>query len=320
MQRVFSFRQGDRSEYLAQYILSSIAISVPVPRQEDVGSDFHCSLLRKVDGNLHPYLPFNIQVKSYGPDVLKNGVRFGGITKGKKPKGGKWREHEIHQLCQTDTPFLVGVVNKDEQWLDLFSTITRYFVVANWSGTGPPREVALIPYLPEGEGHLGNGEIVKRKAKPNMPDEFLTLPIGQPIIRIRIEDSENVEKCEEIKTILEPYLRLDQENAVLTRIGLGYFQWPLIMRPGIPLHRLGIGFAFRPSGKAPSGKQLETLYRLVGSILKNYQNTGNKNAILPWISVIDQLPLRDVDPLTQQVLADVRAFATADSTTATESI
>lgn len=152
MQRIVSYRQGDRAEYLAQYILSAFAISVPVPRQEDVGSDFHCSLLKREQNNLRPYLPFNIQIKSHSAKLLKEGVIFGGIT-----DAGNWREHEIEQLCQTDTPFLVGVVSKEDQWIDLFSTITRHFVRINWMGKGMPREVALMPYLPKGEEHLGAG-------------------------------------------------------------------------------------------------------------------------------------------------------------------
>ena len=110
MQRVFSFRQGDRAEYLAQYILSSFAISVPVPRQEDVGTDFHCSLLKREGTNLRPYLPFNIQIKSYGKEVLTKGIRFGGLT-----DAGNWRKHEVEQLCQTDTPFIIGIVNAEKQ-------------------------------------------------------------------------------------------------------------------------------------------------------------------------------------------------------------
>src|SRR5438874_1592010 len=148
MQRVVSYRQGDRSEYLAQYILSALTISVPVPRQEDVGSDFHCSLLKKENGNLRPYLPFNIQIKSFG---VKD-ISFGGVT-----KSGKWRGHEVDQLCQTDTPFLIGIVNKDDQWMDVFSTVNRYFVFYQWTGKGVPREVRLVPYEPVDEGHLGAG-------------------------------------------------------------------------------------------------------------------------------------------------------------------
>ena len=60
----FPFRQGDRSEYLALYILSSLGISVYVPRTEDIGADFYCSLAKR-DGNRVTFqLPFIVQVKS----------------------------------------------------------------------------------------------------------------------------------------------------------------------------------------------------------------------------------------------------------------
>lgn len=42
--RLFSFREGDRSEYLAQYLLSGLGLVTPVPRQEDIGFDFVCSI------------------------------------------------------------------------------------------------------------------------------------------------------------------------------------------------------------------------------------------------------------------------------------
>lgn len=309
MQRVFSFRQGDRSEYLAQYILSSIAISVPVPRQEDVGSDFHCSLLKKVDGNLYPYLPFNIQVKSYGPDILKNGVRFGGTTKGKKPKGGKWRGHEIEILCQTDTPFLIGVVNKEEQWMDLFTTIPRYFVRVNWSGKGTPREVALIPYTPDGVDHIGAGKVTKQKSKLGMPDYSWKLPLGQPIVRISIGDSEDPAKCEIIKHTIEPFLRLDQENAVFARLGLGHFHWPLIIRPGMPLQEMGVGYSFGPPGTPAFNKQSQTLCKIMASILRSLKGAGLKDEIRPWLPIIERLDLSQLDPITQKVFAEVTEFA-----------
>jgi len=227
MQRQFSYRQGDRAEYLAQYILSAFAIVVHVPRQEDVGTDFHCSLLQRDGNNLRPTLPFNIQVKSAGDDVLKNGIIFGRIT-----TAGRWRKHEIELLCQTDTPFLIGLVNLESQRLDLFSTITRYFILSNWQGAGLPREVAMLPYEPAGAAHLGAGTQIVLDPKPDMPQTLWRLPLGQPIVSISIAESEDPERCEQIKNVLEPYLRMDQENAVCFRIGLGYFTWPLIIHTG----------------------------------------------------------------------------------------
>jgi hypothetical protein len=205
--RYFPYRQGDRAEYLAQYILSSLAITVPVPRQEDVGIDFHCSLLRRSGKNLFPTIPFNVQIKSAGTKIKRDGIRFGGVT-----KKGMWKKHQIDHLCQTDTPFLIGLVDLKKLKLDVFSTITRYFVLSNWKRTGIPREVALLPYVPTGDGHLGDGSQEDLADKAGMPKTLWKLPLGQPIVSITIAESEKPKRCEEIKTLLEPWRHCDHKT------------------------------------------------------------------------------------------------------------
>lgn len=304
MQRLRSFRQGDRAEYLAQYILSALAITVPVPRQEDVGTDFHCSLLRGEGDNLRPTLPFNIQIKSAGDTMLKDGIRFGGVT-----KAGAWRQHEINQLCQTDTPFLVGLVDLKKQSLDVFSTITRYFVLSNWHGTGLPREVALIPYDPIGEAHLGAGFQEDLPVKADMPGKLCKLPLGQPIVSISIEESEDNRRCEEIKNLLEPYLRMDQENAVRFRIGLGYFDWPLIIRPGEPLKECGAGLATQSAESLSVQQQLRTVACIVASLLTSYLLSNRKTEILAWESTLAQLPISQTPEFVRNSIQKALEFA-----------
>jgi hypothetical protein len=305
MQRLYSYRQGDRAEYLAHYILSALAITVPVPRQEDVGSDFHCSLLKRVGNNLHAYLPFNIQIKSDSPSLRRDGISFGGTT-----ESGVWRRHEIDALCQTDMPFLVGVVNKEDQRLDLFSTISRYFVRVNWSGRGAPRRVDLLPYSPEGDAHLGNGDVIDLAEAAGMPSFEWRLPIGQPIVRISISDSENPERCEEIKGVLESYLRMDQENAVLTRLGIGHFNWPLVIRPNNQMHEVGIGWVFGPPGSPEFARQSQALVKIICSVLKSFMQAGMKEEIEAWLPVVARIDLASVDPVTAKVIEEARNFAT----------
>lgn len=304
MQRLRSFRHGDRAEYLAQYILSALAITVPVPRQEDVGTDFHCSLLRGEGDNLCPTLPFNIQIKSAGKKVIKDGIRFGGTT-----DGGKWRRHEIDQLCQTDTPFLIGLVDLEKQTLDVFSTITRYFVLSNWHGTGHPREVAMVPYEPVGEEHLGSGAQEDLPAIADMPQKLWKLPLGQPIVSISIEDSEDEKRCEEIKDLLEPLLRMDQENAVCFRIGLGYFSWPLVIRPGEHLRELGSGLASQAIGAPAVDHQLRMTGRIAASLLTSYRLSGMKKEILAWEPALGQLPIAGEPEFVQNSITQAMEFA-----------
>jgi hypothetical protein len=302
MQRVFSFRQGDRSEYLAQYILSSLAISVPVPRQEDVGSDFHCTLLRKEGQNLRPYLPFNIQIKSISDKV----VSFGGLT-----DAGYWREHEIDQLCQTDTPFLIGMVDIRNQRLDIFSTLTRYFVASKWGNSPKPRQVDLVPYEPAANEHLGEGtQEDLPEIKPGIPNKLWRLPIGQPIVSILIGDSEDPVKCEEIKRVLEPYLRLDQDNAVFSRLGLGHFHWPVLIQPGKFSDQRGICYSFGPPVNNPAfDKQMRTLCNIMASILSTFKLTKMKDEVRLWLPIIERIVLSELDPLTQQIFRDAIAYA-----------
>lgn len=304
MQRLVTFRQGDRAEYLAQYILSSFAISVPVPRQEDVGTDFHCSLLKKDGKNLRPYLPFNIQIKSLGENIRREGLVFGGTT-----EGGNWRRHEIEQLCQADTPFLLGLVDGKAQRLDLFSTASRYFARTNWTGKGLPRELVLMPYTPTGEDHLGDGNLETLDYNAEMPLHRWTIPIGQPIVQISIDESEDPDRCEEIKLLLEPYLKMDQRNAVLSRLGLGYFEWPLIIRTNKPSPEVGIGLSYGPPASPGFDGQMEVLTKMVASILGAYKGAKMKDKILPWLNILDQLPLDKGDPLMKRVIEDASAYA-----------
>src|SRR5882762_3466342 len=61
-----SFRLGDRSELLVQHLLAGLAFTTPVPRQEDIGIDFLCSLITGLDdaGLLWAGPFFTVQAKS----------------------------------------------------------------------------------------------------------------------------------------------------------------------------------------------------------------------------------------------------------------
>ncbi len=326
MARLVSYRQGDRSEYLAQFIMSALAITVPIPRQEDAeGLDFHCSLLRKENKILIPYLPFNVQIKSYSEELKKNGVEFGGFT-----KAGISRKHEIDQLISMDTPFLIGVVNKEKQWMDLFSTNTRYFAVVDWEGKlNACNTVALIPYQAQESHDIGCGEVVDlpqskiakpkpKKAKgddvlendsPKVSKKVWRIPLGQPICRITTAEVEDDKNCERIKQLLEPHLRIDQQNSVQSRIGLGYFEWPLVIETGKPLQKMGVAVTFGSPQRESFKKQSEVLCKVLADRLSSYRSAGIKQEILRWEPVLQSLPLGQANGLVQKMIEDSLDFA-----------
>jgi len=68
--RLYNFREGDRSEYLANYLLSGLGLVTVVPRQEDIGFDFYCQLADQEKGNLTFGYPFIVQIKSNSQDEI----------------------------------------------------------------------------------------------------------------------------------------------------------------------------------------------------------------------------------------------------------
>jgi hypothetical protein len=69
-----TFFQGNRSELLADYLLSSIGIATPVRRQFDTGIDFYCNLIKDNDsGYLTFGYPFAIQIKSSSDSEITYG-------------------------------------------------------------------------------------------------------------------------------------------------------------------------------------------------------------------------------------------------------
>jgi len=71
--RLRSFRLGDRSELLVQHLLTGLAFTTPVPRQEDIGFDFLCSLITqtKDSGLLRARPFFTVQAKSKGAQEMR---------------------------------------------------------------------------------------------------------------------------------------------------------------------------------------------------------------------------------------------------------
>jgi hypothetical protein len=93
----YSFRQGDRSEYLALYFLSPLGMAVHVPRREDIGADFQCVLARR-EGNLLTFKgPFLVQTKSSAANLT---VSYGGYDNQKN----QWMSHEIQWLWAQEVP------------------------------------------------------------------------------------------------------------------------------------------------------------------------------------------------------------------------
>ncbi|MFC1528916.1 hypothetical protein ACFL5B_03310 [Candidatus Latescibacterota bacterium] len=105
-QQLYSFREGWQSENLARYILSKFSfIANPVNVSDDIGSDFFCNIFQIYEENGHDYLlpknAFAIQIKSDSKKIeISNKIKY---------------------LESLKIPFFVGVINKNELKLTIYS-------------------------------------------------------------------------------------------------------------------------------------------------------------------------------------------------------
>lgn len=213
--RYFNFRQGDRSEYLAQYLLSGLGLATPVPRQEDVGIDFHCAIADQNSGLLTFGHPFCLQVKSStSPNVV-----FGGS------KDGKWLDREIQWYLKETTPFFLGVVDKSALELLLYSTsATRLAFVK-----GYPAKLTLTPRR---TSDIETGTTWPQvNADPDCADYgdglHHTVDLGPPVATLSPQILADEDGLRSAKERLRHCVKIEQANIVYASLGTPYFQWLL---------------------------------------------------------------------------------------------
>src|SRR5436309_11677825 len=105
--RLSSYRLGDRAELLVEHLLSGLAFTTRVPRQEDIGIDFFCSLITGdvTDKNLLKAGPvFSVQAKS-SPEAVTY----------EKP-------HELEWIRNQENPLFLCIGDREAAAMDVFST------------------------------------------------------------------------------------------------------------------------------------------------------------------------------------------------------
>ena len=182
-----NWREGDLSEYLAQYLLSRFSFVNTFPRQEDFGiADFLCVLGKKDTGCVYPEFGFYVQVKSTEDDIEYD------------IDAAKWIS------LYMDLPLIICVINKKTSHIKLYSCCKI------WAGlfviTSPNK---LILELNKGTEN--------QTVQINREERILRIPVGVPILSMDIDEiDKNKDKCYDI---LKPWLELDKMNVARKSIG-----------------------------------------------------------------------------------------------------
>ncbi|MDD5368954.1 MAG: hypothetical protein PHQ40_07715 [Anaerolineaceae bacterium] len=193
-------RFGDTDEKIAEAILSFIAFTTSVPREEDVGHDFVCALIEHEDAILKAGLPFTVQVKSISQ--LETFIY-------EKPYECNWLENQ-------ELPFFIGLVDRAKLRIDLYSTWNihnSYLWKKAESYTLFPGEIDADPSLP-----FPREEPDCRKHQ--------TIPLGKPVLSITMQEVVDNEKVDQYRIMLREWVALERENILRKGLSLKWIHGP----------------------------------------------------------------------------------------------
>ena len=195
-QRLFSFRQGDRSEYLALYALSRVAFVTPVPRQEDFGViDFRCVLAKREGGVVVPKGAFHVQVKSQDADLE---LRSGEI---------RWVSTNM------DCPLFICLADRGSGAVKIYSCINLW--TALFYRMHPNRICLVRGNGPDGQGFAHRVGVSGDDVR-DQEGEF-DVYLGEPVIDKTLDEVER--DADQIVEVLDAWIRIDRLNVALMRLG-----------------------------------------------------------------------------------------------------
>lgn len=212
--RVYNFREGDRSEYLANYLLSGLGLVTAVSRQEDIGFDFYCQLADQEAGNLSFGYPFVIQIKSFGVDNIIYGEN----------NPDKWKIENLNWLFRLEIPFFIGIVCKEQMRLDFYNTSPLNFIF--FENPNPSIIILKIRYE-NGSKDIGRpvSQVIPNWQSDKGDGNKYIVDLGAPIITINNADLHDINKLKDKKDMLKNIISLEQENYLFRKLKVPYFRW-----------------------------------------------------------------------------------------------
>lgn len=197
----YNFRGGNRSEYLADYLLSAIGITTPVRRQDDYGFDFYCQVGSDGPGYLTFGFSFMIQIKSKD--------NYNRIVYGEEDN---WRPENLTWLFRNEIPFFIGIVDKKQASIEVYDTTGLWHVYNHNPLTCSMIVLKPNPHPPR--KMRDNCEISKiEKWHPKNGDGFCyEIDLGNPLISLSSLDILEEKSLTERKDLLRHVVDVEQQN------------------------------------------------------------------------------------------------------------
>lgn len=221
-QQLRSTNEGAENERLADLLLSKICAPTKVPREQDYGLDFYCTITQP-EGHVvrtSPY-SFGLQVK---PRSTTNVISYGGY--GKATDTSTWKAYEIEWLFTQSLPFLIGLVSQDT--LDLYLTSGMW--QARWEG-GRPFRVDLTADAPNPVTQAGLVPVGMPVADAPGDGKRWTIPMGPPIVSWSVAEAASETHLATVRQVLARALDVEKTNVMTHVQGVPYREWILNWSP-----------------------------------------------------------------------------------------
>jgi hypothetical protein len=199
-------QEGTRSEYLAQYALSSFGTAIPVPHPEDSSIDLYCTLGRRIGRRFLVENQYLVQVKS-----TNDPIRYSG-------------KDEVKWLLSHKYPFLICVVSKKSARIEIYQTLAL-------STLSPKEDVDNIRLHPQS---CPSGEYFPQVIDQESVDIYL----GDPVVKFSVTNFSDKDFIAEITNTLRSWVELDQENIDLKSTGYTMFRIPVKWETNKPVQAL----------------------------------------------------------------------------------
>jgi hypothetical protein len=222
--RFYNWREGDRSEYLAVYLLSALGLVTQVPRQEDIGFDLICDLAEQDSGILSFHHHYAVSVKSAS---TPRAVLAPPESKKEDPTYCK----HFDWLFNLELPLMLAVVDKEKQELALYSTLPAWFLFHETL-----HECGIIELVPRIDDDGNNPNVYRPKDCGTDPEaggkRRFEVDLGFPITKLTVDDLKNKELLKQKKESLCKAIELGTESARFAQSGTPYFWWFNVTIPG----------------------------------------------------------------------------------------
>ena len=193
--RAYGFRIGDNAELLAEFVLSRMAFTSRVPRTEDVGHDFLCSLAER-EANLFKAGPFfTVQAKNKKDPIIYE------------------KDHEINWIKSQENPFFICVANRSSLNVEFYSTWPLLIGILHKSA----QKIVLIP---------GSKNDTYRAPETESDQTEQRIYLGRPILNISAKEISSDKKVSKYAAILRQWIEIDRENIINRYAGMYWIVGP----------------------------------------------------------------------------------------------